>query len=237
LITMQFRSVLRRTVPMLVTGALLAALSGCAGEAGPSALSSPAAPAPLQTEPAQVELAQEPAQVPPAQLEAAPAEPTLVGRSLATPPPPREVDAPTSVELGGVDIAAEVQAVGIDSDGQMELPPDPDEVGWYRFGPTAGDGTGSVVLAGHVDSRKYGLGQLVRLQEAEVGDEVVVRTKAGDVHKYTVTDVRNVPRSELPLDEVFSRDGAERLLLITCGGGYDDNRGYDDNVVVTAEPK
>lgn len=223
---------------MLVTGALLAALSGCAGEAGPSALSSPAAPAPLQTEPAQVELAQEAAQVAPAQVEASPAEPTLVGRSLATPPPPREVDAPAAVELAGVDIAAPVGAVGVDSDGQMELPPDPDIVGWYRFGPTAGDGAGSVILAGHVDSRKYGLGQLARLHQAEAGDEVVVRTKAGEVHKYTVTDVRNVPRSELPLDEVFSRDGAERLLLITCGGEFDNNRrGYSDNVVVTAEPK
>lgn len=147
------------------------------------------------------------------------------------------VDPPVSVELDSVRIDAEVVPVGLADDGQMELPPDPDVVGWYRFGPTAGDSAGSVVLAGHVDSRTYGVGQLSRLRETEVGDEIVVRTESGVDIRYTVEDVRSIPRAELPLAEVFSRDGDERLVLITCDGEYDRARGgYADNVVVTASP-
>jgi LPXTG-site transpeptidase (sortase) family protein len=143
---------------------------------------------------------------------------------------------PVSVEVSAVNISAEVVPVGIADDGQMELPPHPDVIGWYRFGPTAGNGAGSVVLAGHVDSRKYGLGQFARIHESEVGDEVLVRTESGRDLRYTVVDVRSLPKAELPLADVFSREGHERLLLITCGGDFDRQQGYADNIVVTAVP-
>jgi LPXTG-site transpeptidase (sortase) family protein len=145
------------------------------------------------------------------------------------------VDAPVSVEMPAVGIDADVLAVGTAEDGQMELPEDPNVVGWYRFGPTAGAGAGSIVLAAHVDSRRYGIGQLARLTEAEIGDEIEVRT-SGDVHTYVVTDVQVIPKAELPTAEVFSRDGAERLLLITCAGDFDGAH-YLDNAIVTARPK
>ena len=82
--------------------------------------------------------------------------------------------APVRVELPSVGIAAQVDQVGVAPDGQMELPPDPDRLGWYRFGPAPGSPQGSAVLAAHVDSRRYGLGQFARLQEASVGDLVTV---------------------------------------------------------------
>lgn len=140
-----------------------------------------------------------------------------------------------SVEMPAVGIDADVLAVGTAEDGQMELPEDPNVVGWYRFGPTAGAGAGSIVLAAHVDSRRYGIGQLARLTEAEIGDEIEVRT-SGDVHTYVVTDVQVIPKAELPTTEVFSRDGDERLLLITCAGDFDGAH-YLDNAIVTARPK
>jgi hypothetical protein len=49
-------------------------------------------------------------------------------------------------------------------------------------------------------------------------------------------DVRSLPKAELPLADVFSREGHERLLLITCGGDFDRQQGYADNIVVTAVP-
>lgn len=224
---MRVRNAVRWIVPTLVTVALLAVLTGCAGGTGAGDSSLSAQPNPVGT----------PSNLPTGADEQRTSSPAPVGRSVATPPPPRSVDAPVEVELLGVDITAEVVPVGAAADGQMELPDNPNVVGWYRFGPTAGDGAGSVVLAGHVDSRRFGLGQLVRLKNSEVGDEVVVRTEAGNTREYTVVDVQFVPRTELPIGEVFSRDGAERLLLITCAGDYDRAAGYQDNVIVTAEPK
>ena len=39
------------------------------------------------------------------------------------------------------------------------------------------------------------------------------------------------------MDQIFARQGDERLVVITCGGPFDRRTGYRDNVVVVAEPK
>jgi hypothetical protein len=44
-------------------------------------------------------------------------------------------------------------------------------------------------------------------------------------------------RRSTPLDQLFRREGAATLALITCGGRYDRGLGYRDNVIVTAAPE
>jgi sortase (surface protein transpeptidase) len=118
----------------------------------------------------------------------------------------------------------------------MALPADPEVLGWYRFGPAPGAGTGSVVLAGHLDSERYGLGPLVGLREVEVGDRLRVTRADGTARRYAVVDVRRYDRQALP-EELFARTGPERLRIITCGGEYlPDAGGYQQNLVVTAVP-
>lgn len=140
------------------------------------------------------------------------------------------------VQVASADIDSVVRPVGVAKDGQMALPPDPAVVGWYRFGPTPGSGTGSVVLAGHPDAVRYGLGPLVGLREVEEGDEVDVSRADGTVIEYTVVDVTRYDRQALPA-ALFARTGPERLRIITCGGEYlPDDGGYQENLVVTAVP-
>ena len=166
-----------------------------------------------------------------------------VGRrdaSLTAGGPARAADPavqPVRVTVAGVDIDAAVKPVGVAADGQMELPADPRVFGWYRFGPAPGvDDTGSAVIAGHLDSRRLGLGPLVRLRDVETGDTVEVQTSDGGTTSYRVVQVARFDRQGLPA-EVFTRTGAPRLRLVTCGGAYDAERGgYQENLVVTATP-
>ena len=149
----------------------------------------------------------------------------------------RTVVAPVRVELPALGVVAEVDQVGVADDGQMELPPDPDRVGWYRFGPAPGEDRGSAVLAAHVDSRRYGLGQFSRLGEASPGDRVVVVLADGRSVEHEVVDVRAESKAAVQLDALFRRGGEPSLILVTCGGVYDaEARSYEDNVVVTAVP-
>lgn len=136
---------------------------------------------------------------------------------------------------GGID--SEVRPVGVAPDGQMALPDDPAVLGWYRHGPAPGEGLGSVVVAGHLDSSRFGLGPLVGLREVEVGDPVGVVRADGTRDDYTVVDVRRYDRQALPA-ELFARTGPERLRLVTCGGEYlPAEGGYQQNLVVTAVPR
>lgn len=141
---------------------------------------------------------------------------------------------PVRVRVPGVGLDAVVRPVGVDEGRQMRLPADPRVLGWYRFGPAPGD-DGSVVLAGHVDSRRFGVGPLADLQEVEVGERVEVMTSDG-VRSYRIDSIERFDRQALPA-AVFSRAGPERLRLVTCTGPYlPDAGGYQQNLVVTAVP-
>jgi hypothetical protein len=153
---------------------------------------------------------------------------------IERPRPPRS---PQSVEVVGVGLTMPVKATGVAEDGQMALPADPRIMGWYRFGPEPGDRRGSTVLAGHVDSREYGTGPLVRLASVQPGTEVVVTAADGTPLRYRVTTVERITQAALPVDRLFDPTGPHRLTLVTCGGRYlPEAGGYEDNILVTATP-
>ena len=147
----------------------------------------------------------------------------------------RRTRAPVRVRVPGIGLDAAVRPVGVGAERQMRLPDDPRVLGWYRFGPAPG-GEGSVVLAGHVDSRRYGVGPLAALQTVGVGDRVEVVTGPGRVRTYRVDSIERFDRQALPA-EVFARTGPERLRVVTCTGSFvPDAGGYQQNLVVTAVP-
>lgn len=166
----------------------------------------------------------------------APAVPTRDGRVGAA--GTTSVAAPELVELPSLGVRSAVRPVGVDRAGDLEIPEDVDDVGWYRFGPRPGDRTGSTVLSGHVDSAEQGQGAFFRLRELEPGDPVIVRTADGKTRRYRVVSREEWPKSEVPLDRIFARGGAARITLVTCGGGFrEDIRSYQDNIAVTAVPE
>jgi hypothetical protein len=160
-----------------------------------------------------------------------------VGRSAAVPPQARPRAArPVRLSVPSVALDLSVTSVGVQPNGQMALPPDPREVGWYRFGPAPGSGGGSAVLAGHVDTQEYGVGPLARLGEVGPGDRIDVRLSTGRSTTYRVDSVERFDRQALP-ESVFGRAGRERLRVVTCTGPYlPEAGGYQQNLVVTAVP-
>jgi len=139
------------------------------------------------------------------------------------------------VPSAGIDVT--VQPVGIEADGLMQLPANVAIAGWYRYGSDPESETGTTVIAAHVDSLEYGLGPFSQLKGLPAGTEVVVTTADGATHKYLIESVQNVLKEQLPLDQVFDREGAPRLVMITCGGQFNyDTLHYSDNVVATAIP-
>ncbi|MFI6587771.1 class F sortase [Embleya sp. NPDC050493] len=128
--------------------------------------------------------------------------------------------------------------MGVRTDGQAEVPPDGETVGWYRFGPAPGSATGSAVLIGHVDTADGRLGRFAKLERGAPGDRVTVERGAAAVLTYRVTRVETVPKGRLPATGIFRRDGPAQLVLVTCGGAYDRSAGgYRANLVVTAVPE
>lgn len=143
---------------------------------------------------------------------------------------------PVSVVLDRVGLSAPVEPVGLRPDGTMELPP-PSGAGWFRHGATHGDASGTAVIAGHVDSQD-GPGAFLPLRQAAPGDTVTVDGSAGETIEYVISDVTRHRKGELPTEALFAATGRHRLVLITCGGAFDEAASaYTENLVVIAEPR
>lgn len=120
--------------------------------------------------------------------------------------------------------------------GELAVPVDIRRAGWWRDGAAPGDRTGATLIAGHVDSARRGPGAFFPLKRARAGQRVQVTSANGRTRTYRITSVRLVLKDRLPND-IYSLKGRERLVLVTCGGPFDERSGsYIDNVVVTAVP-
>ena len=137
------------------------------------------------------------------------------------------------LETIGVDNAA-IIPVGVLENGEMEIP-GASEVGWYRFGPSPGE-IGSAVLAAHIAYNGRN-GVFRQLDQVQKGDAVEVAYDDGTISRFEVTEIAQYGKTDLPFDRIFAKDGEAGLVLISCGGTFNESlRSYEDNIVVYAVP-
>ena len=92
-------------------------------------------------------------------------------------------------------------------------------------------------MTAHLDSRQYGTGPFARAKDLQPGAQMGLTDKEGVERNYLVSGVETYRKQALPYERLFSQDGPERVVLVTCGGTYDrDSGGWDSNVVVTFIP-
>lgn len=173
----------------------------------------------------------------PAAVTPAPTAVVDVPVAAATPEPVRPAVPPVRLVAASIGADMPVVPVGVEPQGFMELPVDPAVGGWYRFGSDPAAGEGAVVIAAHVDAPDYPIGPLSGLRDLAAGARIDVMDAAGTAHGYAVQSVTYYPKTSLPVDALFTREGPETLVIITCGGEYDSATGhYLDNVVAIATP-
>ena len=159
--------------------------------------------------------------------------------ALGDPLPPQWPEfRPTRVVLrpGAGGGAAPVDPVGV-VDRSLRLPDDADRVGWWRGGSRAGTPFGTVVVAGHLDSATDPAGFLAGLASMDSGD-LVELSSSDEQQRYRVVGNYLLPSADLSRrSDLFEQRRQHRLLLVTCGGPYDEVRGrYRDNRIVEAVP-
>jgi hypothetical protein len=139
---------------------------------------------------------------------------------------------PVRVVIDVIGISAAIAAVGLEPDGTLSPPSDPSTVGWHSGSRIPGD-RGPAVMVGHVDSA-HGPAVFAGLDDLEVGDVIDVEGGDGGIVSFQVSSVTRHPKHAFPTDAVYGPTPDSELHLITCGGSFDRETGYADNVVVTA---
>lgn len=141
---------------------------------------------------------------------------------------------PQSIRIGDLELDNEVRAVGIEEDGELEVP-DETEVGWYQYGSAPGL-PGATVLAAHV-SWNRSIGPFHQLGNLEPGARIDVLADDGSTRVYEVVERAVYDKDSLPTDRIWTTTGDETLVLITCGGSYNPGiRRYRQNIVIYALP-
>ncbi|MFF0472421.1 class F sortase [Streptomyces sp. NPDC004284] len=196
----------RRTLTAAVL--LLAALTGCSAQAGPTAT----------TPPARIAEATAPAPT----ASAAPVKP--LARSL-----------PVRVQLPSAAVDARgILDLGLNADGTVEVPSvaEADRIGWYDKGVTPGE-TGPAVLIGHFDTVR-GPAVLKNVSKVRVGDEITVTRADGTTAVFRVRELEQVDKHAFPTTKVYGNTERPELRLVTCGGELVDGH-RPDNIIVYAD--
>ncbi|MFF5389325.1 class F sortase [Streptomyces sp. NPDC013012] len=161
------------------------------------------------------------------------ADPALLAPAPAA-PGPLPASPPVRVRVPAVRVDAPVTAVGLDAEGWIEAPPPEDDrsAGWFTGAVTPGE-RGTAVVVGHVDAPGgpavfYELGAVGR------GSRIEVLRRDGRTAVFTVYGAEVVPKEGFPARRVYADSGRPELRLITCGGTYTEENGYEGNVVVSA---
>jgi hypothetical protein len=158
---------------------------------------------------------------------------TEAPETTSTLPAPRAE--PVGLQIDTIDVSRyPVRSVGLQDNGQLEIP-DETEIGWYKYGATAGH-PGSTVLAAHVNW-KGSQGPFSQLGSVEPGDQIEVALNDGTTRAYEVTERTMYGKLALPKERIWRNTGAEELVLITCGGEFNPEiRSFKSNIVVYAVP-
>jgi LPXTG-site transpeptidase (sortase) family protein len=156
--------------------------------------------------------------------------PSAFGRA----PDPLPFSVADRVRIPAIQVDAPVMPVGLDAEGWVDAPPpeDPNLAGWFTGAVSPGE-KGTAVVVGHVDNKQgpavfYGLGALKK------GNRVEVRRQDGKTAVFEIYGVEVFAKNDFPGDRVYASKGVPELRVITCGGGFSQQNGYDGNVVVFA---
>ena len=130
---------------------------------------------------------------------------------------------PFTMTIKAIGVNTTVEQVGVDQYGNMAIPADPHNVGWYGPGSAPGQ-HGNAVIDGHLDWYGMPQGPFYRLNTLKAGDEIDIKALDGTTFVFKVTGpASTVPYNSKP-SELFRTTGNPTLTLITCGGDWDASK-------------
>lgn len=141
---------------------------------------------------------------------------------------------PVSLRIPSIGVDAPVDMLGLNADGTVQVPAQPMHAGWYADSPSPGQ-LGAAVLLGHVDFHTTGPAVFYSLGSLNPGAAITVVRQDGTGATFTVTAVREYPKSDFPTAEVYYAPGdSAQLRLVTCGSWDPDLHAYTGNTVAFA---
>jgi sortase A len=144
---------------------------------------------------------------------------------------------PVRLVIPSIGVDASVQQVGLapNGTGEMGIPSNFTDVGWYQEGVRPGM-RGSAVMAGHYNGKNTPEAVFYDLNNLQVGDEVIIMSEERIEDIFYVVKIETYDHDAATTEVFASNDGKARLNLITCGGEWlPDEKLFNKRTVVFTE--
>ena len=139
---------------------------------------------------------------------------------------------PVLLKIPAININAPFEYVGLTSDGAMDVPKGPADVGWFNLGPRPGE-NGSAVIAGHSGWKNGVSASFDNLYKLKKGDKIYVEDRKGIITTFVVRESKKYNPSADASNVFISNDGKSHLNLITCTGIWNKIwKSHSDRLVV-----
>lgn len=157
----------------------------------------------------------------------------------STPIPPTiittDTSLPKTISIPQINVSANIESVGMDKQGRMDIPQKADNVAWYNLGYKPGE-KGNAVIDGHLDKQTGAPAVFWNLKKLQPGDKIIVTDTQGTQKTFSVIKTINYPYNQFPLKQVFGPADQPLLNLITCEGQWDKTtKNYSHRTVVYAQ--
>lgn len=149
---------------------------------------------------------------------------------------PKDPIIPETLTIDRIGVEATTEKVGKKKNGEMDVPKDYKNIGWFEPGTKPGE-QGNAVMDGHV-SDPEGEGVFWDLEKLEAGDEVKVADENGETLVFEVVDKQAFQLGEAPVNKIFGYTSRRALNLITCTGDFNYDKGtHEQRLVIFTELK
>jgi len=137
---------------------------------------------------------------------------------------------PVRLKIPLINVDASIEYVGITKEGEMGVPSNTLDVGWFDVGPPPGE-QGSAVIAGHLDGKNGEPGVFTNLNKLKRGDKLYVEDNKGKTIGFIVRESRIYDPGYA--NEVFNATSGAHLNLVTCDGIWDySQKNYTKRLVI-----
>ncbi len=140
---------------------------------------------------------------------------------------------PVRLLIPVINVNAAIQDVGVNTKGEMDVPSNTADVGWFKLGSRPGE-KGSAVISGHFNGKDGEAAVFTNLQKLKQGDKLYIEDDSGTSFAFVVREslIYNPGFAE----EVFSLNDIAHLNLVTCDGVWDGaKKSYSKRLVVFAD--
>lgn len=144
---------------------------------------------------------------------------------------PEEISGlPVRLQIPAIKVDSSVENVGINSEGEMGVPVNTTNVGWFDLGPLPGK-IGSAVIAGHLNTADGKDGVFANLYRLKAGDKIFVENDKSEMSTFIVRGSGSFdPESA---NDFFTKSDGIHLNLVTCNGIWDKSKkSYTKRLVV-----